>query len=261
MLTPRAVVHSSTFTRRDLRRLIVGGSLLMTAMTAIFALALVPKRPEIAVGDVATADIVAPRTQSYTSDIQTAAARDAATRAVQPVYDYGSEKADRIATAQARQFETLVAPIDRAFLPTTTKEDRATILAQVIPAVSESARATLADLDPERWKAVKDEASRVLDRTERGELKDTEVEAAKFGLVGQMAGLDANERALATELISPLVQANSSYSAERTVLAQQDAARAIDPVIVPYKLNETIVRKGEKVTDLDLEAVMALGLT
>ena len=261
MLTRRGTIESPTFTRQDLRRAIVAGVVLVVAMTAIFALDLVPRRLEITVGDVAAADIVAPRTQSFVSQIQTDAARAEAINNVDPVYDYGSDKADRIAQKQAAMFATLVEPIDRAFAKATPAEERAKLLKESIPTLTESARATLGALDAERWKVLKDEASRVLDRTERAELKDTEVEPARTGLVGQMAGLDANERALAAELISPLVVANSSYSQERTTLAQEEAARAVTPISVPYKQNETIVRKGEKITDADLEAIVEFGLT
>ncbi|MEO5941253.1 MAG: hypothetical protein ABIZ72_09650, partial [Candidatus Limnocylindrales bacterium] len=261
MLTRRGTTESPTFTRQDLRRAIVAGTVLVVAMTAVFALDLIPQRLEITVGDVAAADIVAPRTQSFISQIQTVAARAEAINNVDPVYDYGSDKADRIAQKQAGMFATLVVPIDRAFAKATSAEDRAKLLNESIPTLTESARATLEALDAERWKVMKDEASRVLDRTERAELKDTEVEPARTGLVGQMAGLDANERALAAELISPLVLANSSYSQERTMLAQEEAARAVAPISVPYKQNETIVRKGERITDADLEAIVEFGLT
>jgi putative nucleotidyltransferase with HDIG domain len=262
MLTRRSAYPSADFSRQDLRRALIAGVVLIAAMTAIFALDLIPRRLEIEVGDVAAADIVAPRTESYVSDIRTAAARDAARKGVEPVYDYGSEKAIRIANAQARQFAMLVAPIDRAFQPDTSEEERNKLLAESIPTLSAPGRATLVGLDADSWKALKAEASRVLDLTERRELKDSEVEQAKFNLSGLMAGaLDDAQRALAAELIAPLVTANSSYSPERTALAQQDAERAVQPVVVPFKQNETIVRKGQKVTDLDLEAIVKFGLT
>src|SRR6478752_2788432 len=104
MLTQRAVVNRSTVNRRDLRRLTGGAVLLVAAMTAILALDLVPQRLDVAVGDVATADIVAPRAETYVSDVDTAAARDEASKAVLPVYDYSTPKAIRIAATAAEQF-------------------------------------------------------------------------------------------------------------------------------------------------------------
>jgi putative nucleotidyltransferase with HDIG domain len=261
VLTQRATVNSSTFNRRDFRRLAIGVVLLVSAMTAIFALDLVPQRLDVAVGDVATADIVAPRTETYISDVDTAAARAEASKAVVPVYDYSTPKAIRIAAIAAQQFTALVAPIDAAFDPANSKTKRATLLEDAGPILSASARATLKGLDPTRWKAVKAEAARVLDLTERTELKDSEVAVAQSLLPGKMVGLDADEGALAAELISPLVVANSSFSPEQTTVAQQDAANAVPPVMRSYSLSEIIVRKGEKITPELFEAITVFGLT
>ena len=262
MLTPGAIDTSSAFTRRDLRRLVVGAVLLITTMTAIFALDLLPQRLVIGVGDVASADIVAPRKASYVSEIQTAAARAAASKAIDFVYDYTTEKATGIATAQLKSFERLVGPVDTAFAPTTKPDEKATLLQSSLPGMSEDARGTLVGLTKERWTAVRAEASRVLDMTERTELRDTAVEPTKAALTGQMTGgLDDAERTLAAEMISPLVVANSTFSNELTNLARQDAARAVTPVTVDFLQNESIVRKGQKITDVDLEAIDEFGLT
>ena len=63
------------------------------------------------------------------------------------------------------------------------------------------------------------------------ELRDTEVAETKTRLAGLMAGgLDAAERMLAAELISPLVVPNSSFSEELTAQERDraDAAVAAD---------------------------------
>ncbi len=262
MLTQRAVVNSSTFTRRDLRRLVVGAILLIATMSGIFALDLVPQRLVIQVGDVAGANIVAPRKGSYVSAIQTAAAKEAASKDVAFVYDYTSEKAIRIAGVQLQKFASLVRPIDRAFEADTPKEEKASLLDGSVPGLSDAARVTLVGLSADRWKLVKAEASRVLDATERDELRDTAVEPTKVALSGKMAGgLDDKERALAAELIAPLVVANSSFSQTLTDQAKARAEEAVAPVTVDYLQNQTIVQKGERITPEILEAINEFGLT
>jgi putative nucleotidyltransferase with HDIG domain len=262
MLSQRATESSESFTRRDLPRLVAGTVLLVAVLTVIFALDLLPQRLEIQVGDVATADIVAPRKASYTSDIQTAAAKDAASKAVPFAYDYSPEKAIPIATAQLRAFGSLVDPVDRAFAKTTSDEQRASMLADALPNLTKTAHATLEGLTSDRWDLVRAEASRVLDLTEREEVRDTAVETTRATLSSKMAGsrLDDAEQALATELISPLVAANSSYSSELTNRARIQAANAVPDVVVPYAQNETIVQRGQKVTPTVFEALDKLGL-
>jgi putative nucleotidyltransferase with HDIG domain len=262
MLSQRVVQASSTFTRRDLSRLVVAAVLLVATLTGIFALDLFPRPLVIQAGDVAATDIVAPRTESYVSQIQTAADKDAASKAVAPVYDYSSEKAIRIAGVQLKAFESRVKTLDTAFDPATKASEKAALLEVALPGLSEEARVTLVGLKADRWRAVRAEASRVLDATERAELKDSSVDQVKVGLTGQMAGgLDEGERTLAAQIIAPLVVANSSYSPELTAQARIKAADLVPDRTVKYLQNETIVRKGEKVTPLALEAIDEFGLT
>ncbi len=262
MLTQRGIVNSSTFTRRDLGRLAVGAVLLVAAMTGIFALDLVPHRLDIAVGDVATEDIVAPRTQSYISAIQTAAAKDAAMKAVENVYDWSPDKAGRIAVQQADAFAAEVKPVDDAFKTGVKPAERVKLLGDALSGISDPVRQTLVGLTADRWKAVRAEASRVLDLTERtAKVRDADVAATRdeTALAGQMV-LEGTERTLAAAIISPLIVANSSFSADLTNRARQDAADQVPDVVVPYSQNETIVRHGEKVTPEALEAIIEFGL-
>jgi cyclic-di-AMP phosphodiesterase PgpH len=261
MLTQRPTTNPAVFTPRDLRRLATGAVILVVALTAIFALDLLPHRIEVAVNDVATADITAPRTQSYVSRIATDKARDEARRTVQPVYDFSDDKADRIATAQVAAFERLVRPVDASFEPDLNAESRQALLNSVT-GLSEDARATLEGLDKDAWQKVKDEASRVLDVTERQQIRDTgDIETTRAGLSGQMVGLEKPERSLAAELISPLVVPNSSYSQELTAAATARAVDAVADVMVDYRQNQVIVRRGEKITPEILEAINEFGLT
>ena len=262
MLTQRAVTSSSTFTRRDLRRLLTSAVLLVAAMTAIFSLDLVPRALVIEVGDVAPANIVAPRTQTYPSDVRTSAAREAAVKDVKPVYDYTKDKAMGIANAAIRAFESRVVAVDQAFKPETTEEERKALLVEAIPGLAGPARDALKALTAERWTAVRDEAATVLGRIEREELKDSDVEPTRANLDAAMgANLDTAEAGLAAALISPLITGNSSYSQELTTQAQEDAAAAIAPITVDYKQNETIVQRGQRITPEILEAIQQFGLT
>jgi len=146
MLSQRASDASETFTRRDLTRLIVAAILLVATLTGIFALDLFPQRLSVQEGDVAAADIVAPRTYEYVSQIQTAADRDAATKDVEPVYDYTPEKGKQIATDQLAAFRRLVAVVDGAFDPTTKEAERTALLENAIKGLSNSRVYMLAGL-------------------------------------------------------------------------------------------------------------------
>jgi hypothetical protein len=260
MLTQR-LEEIAAFTRRDAVRLGIAAVAMIVVLTAIMGADFFPQPLRIAVGGVATTDIVAPRALEYISDVETEARRTDARSNVEAVYDYTTEKAIRIAGQQLAKFEQLVRPVDQAFEADATPEEKATLLQAALPGISDAARTTLIGLPPERWAAVRAEASRVLDASERGELRDSEVEETRAELSGQMAGgLDEAERMLAAEIIAPLVVPNSSFSAELTEQEKDKQAALVDPVPVQIAQNETIVRRGDKVTAVQLEAIDQFGL-
>ena len=246
--------------RRELVRLLAAFSGLVLAMTLILGLDLTPGLA-LKVGDLAPSDIAAPRALNFTNELLTTQAVQAARDNVEPQYDYTSERAIAIAAEQLTAFTNRVAPVDAAFTPQIKSEERAAILDNVLPGLSDNARDILRKLEPRRWTAVRTEASRVLDVTERNELRDTEVAEARQRLSSQMAGgLSDNERTLATELIGPLLVPNSSFSADLTEQERVRAGAAVPPVVESIVQGQVLVRGGDKVTEVDLARIHALGL-
>jgi putative nucleotidyltransferase with HDIG domain len=268
MLTQR-LEEIAAYTRRDIARLGLSAVFLILALTAIFAADIFPQRVQATLDTVARADILAPRADSYVSDIKTAAARKEASDRVDPQYDYSTEKAIPIANRQLQAFDERVAPIDQAFTKTTSEAERANLLANVLPAglpgaLSDADRKTLAALTPERWTALRTEASRVLETTETLQLRDDAVLQAQAGVSLKLVGsptLDEAEGKLAAALITPLIEPNSSYSKSLTDEARTVAAAQVAPVIETYAQGEKIVGTNERITDVKLEAIQFFGLT
>ena len=117
-------------------------------------------------------------------------------------------------------------------------------------------------MTPDRWPAVRDEARRLLAQLEGSELRDTDLDSTRANLAGLvLGGLQAAERQLVAELVSPVLTANSSYSADLTTAARQQAAEGVAPVTVTLSQGQTIVRKGDPIGALEIEEVQAFGLT
>ncbi len=249
MLTQRAPIRTR-FTSIDARRLGVASVILVAVMTAILGADILPSESlDYAAGDVARADIVAPRALDFDSEVLTAAQR-AEARANTPLrYDFSTDKAFAIAAEQGALYETRVQRVDTAFRLDLTEADRRALLETAVIDLSPSARDTLVALEAERWSIVRAEAARVLDETLRSELKDTEVAAERTRLAGRMAGgLEEAERMLAADLIEPLVVPNSSFSQVLTEQARDDAAAAVPPVEVSVAQGEVIARAGDRLT-------------
>ena len=252
---------ASRFNRGDVGRLAIVAFVLVVVLGAILGANFAPAPVSLELGDLVPADIRAPRTQTFTSELQTAAARAAARDLVEPQYDYSSERAIAIAAEQLDAFRRGITPLETAFSPATDDETRLSLLQIAIPQLTEAARATLMALTPERWPAVRDEAARILDVTERSELRDTDVAFERTRLADRMAGgLDADERALAAEIIAPLVVPNSSFSSLLTEQEKDRRAALVTPVEDRILQGEIIVRGGTKLTELDLEKIEAFGL-
>ena len=261
MLNQRAPVLAR-FTRNDASRAGVAATVLIVALTAIFAADVLPSDPvRYEVGEVVREDLTAPRALSFESQTLTAEARAAARREVPPQFDFTADNAIAIANEQATAYIERVARVDTAFSTDLSAEERSALLETAIPGLSETARGTLQGLDASRWAAIRPEAARVLDATLRTELRDTQVADTRAGIAGRMGGdLDEAERMLAAEIIRPLIVPNSSFSDTLWQQEQDRAAEDVQPVVVDLAQGEVVVRNGTPLTAADLEVIQELGL-
>jgi len=259
MLSSRAD-DAVRLSRREVVRLAGAAAVLIVVMTAILGIDVSP-RFDLKVGDLAPTDIRATRALTFTNSILTQEARDAARLGVPSQYDFTSDSAIATSAQQLAKFATDVAPLDSAFAPKTTAADRQALIDAFLPRLSSETKTVLQTLKPERWDAVRTEAARVLDVTERTELRDNVVAITRLRLSEQMAGgLSDGERQLAAELIGPLLVANSSFSATLTEQEKDRQAAAVLPVVEQIVQGEVIVRAGTKIGDVDLARIQALGL-
>jgi putative nucleotidyltransferase with HDIG domain len=246
--------------RRELVRLGTAAAALIAVMTLVLGLDISPGI-DLQVGDLAQSDVRAPRALTYTNEILTGQAREEARQAVPPQYDFTAERAITIAEEQLQAFNRRITPLDTAFAPETSAEDREAFLETALPDISEDARATLMEMEPGRWAPIRTEAARVLDVTERAELRDSEVAEARARLASQMAGgLSNAERDLASELIGILLVPNSSFSADLTEQERDRQEAAVQPVVEEILQGQVLVAEGRKVTADDLAKIRALGL-
>jgi putative nucleotidyltransferase with HDIG domain len=251
----------AALTGRDAVRLTISSIALILALTAILAAGTIQQPIQVTAGQIAGSDIVAPRAIDFESTVLTDQAREAARQAVEPQYDFTSEKAIAVASEQLDAFDRIGRTMTRALDAQTAPEDRQALIDAAAPDLSDEALTTLAALDQDRWLIVQDEARGVLDETERTELRDSDVAETRSRLAGTLAGgLTEAERMLAAEILSPLIVPNSSFSEEKTNLKRDEVARAVPGQRVQLAQGEVIVRRGEKIDAADVEAVDQLGL-
>jgi len=258
----RRLERVAAFTRRDAVRLAVAAALLVTGLTAVLSIDDLPRAVDLSPGDLATADVRAPRTLLFESETETIAARVAARDAVPPQYDYKAETAAALTRRQLDALAALLSPVDAAFAAGVPPEERLAALSETLPGLTMSARKTLYALAPERWSLTGAEATRVLGLVQRDPLRDAELEAARRNLGERFsAALTDDERGLATEIVAPLLVPNATYSEALTADARDAAAAAVQPVAYTIRQGEVIVEAGKQVTALEIAKLEAFGLT
>lgn len=258
----RRLDRVAAFTRRDAVRLGVASILLITGLTAVLSIDDLPSAVDLAPGDLATTDVSAPRALLFESETETAAARQAARDAVAPQYDYKAETAAALTRRQLDVLAGLLAPVDAAFEIDVSPIERQIALQGALPELGLSSRKTLYALAPERWSLTGAEATRVLGLVQRDPLRDAELEAVRRNLGERFsAALTDDERGLATEIVTPLLVPNATYSEALTTDARDASAAAVLPIAYTIRQGEVIVEAGRQVTPLEIAKLEAFGLT
>jgi putative nucleotidyltransferase with HDIG domain len=214
----------------------------------------------LAVGDVATQDLQAPREINFVSTVLTEAARDEAERAVAPVYVPPDPAIARTQVASLTAVLQSISDI-RSNVDLSLEEKKTALIAVQGFSLSPDLIDYLFSLPDSRWTLVRSEAFNVLVETMRNPVRTENLDSIRQNLVTQVSpSLTEREAALVVGLVSPQVVANSFYSPELTQAARQAAREAVQPVSRSFATGQTVVARGQPITPADLEALTALGL-
>jgi hypothetical protein len=250
------------FGRRDAERLLLAAFFLVLVFAAGVALDLAPSGPGYTVNSLAPTAIRAPRAAVIPNPVETKQAQDNAASGVQPQYDYTADRASAKADLQSAEFTLDVAPIDDAFSATKAPEARQVELQTAFPQLTSDARTTLEALDPSRWPIIKQAAQTLLVAAERQEIRDTDVASSRVALTAQYmpTGFSPAEERLISALASPLIVANSSFSATLTEQAKTQARNAVKPVQDTVQAGQVIVDQGHVIDAAAMVDITFFGL-
>jgi len=243
-------------------RLALAALVLVSLSTFVFSFPLLPSnRLVLEEGDVAPRDIRAPRHIAYESAIRLAEQQRLAEEAVEPVYTVADADLARRQLERVRQVLDYLSSV-RVDPFATPAQRLAWVLAVpelggLPPGVVDG----LAALSEESWGRVQLEILDVVAETMRRGVREgflQEAQEAVLPLVG--LDLSAEEAAVTVALAQRLIVPNSFYDEAATQAARDQAREQVSPVLRTYEADEVIVREGERVSALDLEALRELGL-
>jgi putative nucleotidyltransferase with HDIG domain len=265
MFIPRTLAEIEGGGRGPWVRALLVGTLLALSLWGILAFSVTAGQVDLAVGDVAEADVRAPRTVSFVSDSQTEARRQEAADAVPDVYVPVGPLAD-IRDDQLRSYDA----VQRGISGVLTRRDNETLspaevpaeLDRVAPQLSDAQVALLAAMSVSHWETIAAAGRDVLEQTLSQQVREVDLADVRAQVRTNITNeLAAEERELAGDLAVAKLVANYEVSEQQTAAARQAARDAVPLVVVSIGQGESVVRAGERVTELTLEKLDELGLT
>jgi putative nucleotidyltransferase with HDIG domain len=216
--------------------------------------------PPMQAGLVAQQDIQAPQPITYQSNLLTEEQREAAARAVPPVY---SPPDTSIARSQLERLQAALTYISTVRADTySTPEQKFNDLSALEDIQMHQELATrLLALSDLRWQAIQQEAIVVLEQVMRSTIREDRLDDVQRTLPTLVSlSLTEDQAVIVVKLVEAFVAPNSFYSEELTNAARQKARLSVSPVTKSFKAGETIVQRGSVITPNDLEALQEFGL-
>ncbi|HUV26459.1 MAG TPA: hypothetical protein VMW34_03745, partial [Anaerolineales bacterium] len=210
---------------------------------------------QISSGEVASREIVAPRSLTYNSDILTEAQREAASNSIAAIY---SPSDTSIARKQLESLRGTLAFITsvRADSFSSIEEKLADLAALEDIDLDQETALSILELSDSRWQAVQQEAIVVLEQVMRATIRENQLEDARENVPALVSlSLPEDQAAIVSELVFGFVAPNSLYSEVLTETARQNARESVTSVERSFVQGQTLLLKGQIISETDLEAL------
>ena len=210
---------------------------------------------QISSGEVASREIVAPRSLTYNSDILTEAQGEAASNSIAAIY---SPSDTSIARKQLESLRGTLAFITsvRADSFSSIEEKLADLAALEDIDLDQETALSILELSDSRWQAVQQEAIVVLEQVMRATIRENQLEDARENVPALVSlSLPEDQAAIVSELVFGFVAPNSLYSEVLTETARQNARESVTSVERSFVQGQTLLLKGQIISETDLEAL------
>ncbi|HIE53028.1 MAG TPA: HDIG domain-containing protein [Armatimonadetes bacterium] len=241
---------------------VLGGLLVTITLTAILSTHFLPPWVDLKVGEVSPRTISAPRTVTYVDTAATEALQERAAQAVPRQY-YARLVLEEEHQQIAQVYQQIRQVTNDVLMP--RPENRATRLEQELPLqLPRNLLLWAVTADPEVLQQLEQTTREIVQKIARREIRDDQPEDLQQArqeiaqLIAQ-SGLKGERARLVQEMASAVLRPNRIYDAEATKLARQQAREQVEPVQREVLAGETIIRRGDRVTQEHIDKLMALG--
>ncbi len=212
------------------------------------------------IGSIAGDDIRAPLSITYTSDVLTERERQAAVSAISPIYDPPDPNVARQQITLLQQILDFIDNVRRDSFG--TPQQKADDLHDVTALrLDQTIIESLLQMDDDTWRAASGEATNVLERVMRESIREGDLSLTTDQLPSQVSlRFDTRTSAVIVALVKDLLRPNRFQNPVATDLARQTAANNIAPESRSFERGQIVVRAGQRLDNLDYEALSHLGL-
>jgi hypothetical protein len=211
-------------------------------------------------GNVASQDIMSPYAVSYESQVLTTQNQQEAAQQVDPIYTRPDSSIARHQLTQLKEALNFIDSVRNDQFA--SLEQKYTDLAALEGIyISQDTAEQILDLSDARWQTVHQESIVILEQVMRNTIREVDLEDARQQLPSLVSlSLAEDQVNLVVEIASSFVAPNSVFSEEETQVARDEAMESVPAVTRSIVAGETIIRRGEIVESVDIEALQEVGL-
>jgi len=210
---------------------------------------------QLSAGEVASREIVAPRSLSFTSNILTEEQRESAANSIAAIYSPPNTSIAR------NQLESLRGTL--AFITSVRDDTYASVDEKMLDLAAledinldQATALSVLELSDSRWQAVQQEAIIVLEEVMKATIRENQLESARANVPALVSlSLPEDQADIVSELVTGFVAPNSLYSEVLTETSRQNARESVTPVERSFVQGQTLLLKGQIISDTDLEAL------
>jgi cyclic-di-AMP phosphodiesterase PgpH len=245
---------------RVLRLLLLIATTLLALGALIFPYSLRQSSFPLKEGDVAPQDIQAPYALTYPSKVLTDQAKKNAGDSVQPIFLNSDPAITRRQIEKLRVALNFISTVraDAFSNPVQKSVDLASMAdIQIHSNITDK----ILGLSDSRWEVIQQETLSVLEQVMRNTIREGQVWDAQRNIPTLISfSIPQDQAVIITELVTPFVVPNSIFSPDQTNAAHDEAIQAVKPVSQSFSSGEIIVRRGQIIIPLQLEALDTYGL-
>ena len=213
---------------------------------------------EVVPGEIAGQTYKAPFATEYVSDIRTEDQRRAAHDSISNIVETHDET---VKTTQVSEAEKLLANVEEIRQGSGSDSDKTAQVFELTENLTRNQAALLIQMSAESWARIEQEVLRLISNTLEAQIRTDEVETVRADLPDRVSAmLTSNEQEAATSIAKLFVRPNVFIDDRATAQKRQEAADAVDPVVVTVQDGQAIVRDGDIVSPTDVETLEALGM-